>query len=316
MSEIGNAMKMLVILKSRGKKTKKELSKVLEISEKQVQRYRDKLEQAGIYIESESGRYGGYFLNNDHFLWQVGMMEDEMTILELIKKKLAAEDYPFTNDYSLIIDKITATRKDTQNVSAMNAFLVKQPVASYKKEDIRDKIIDIQASILLKQKIKMKYISLSSGLKERIIHPYGIFQYGGDTYFVAFCEYRNKILDFKLNRIVEYCVFEDTFIKDKTFTFDTYLKDCFGIFKDEELNLKLKITKPFSQIVSEKIYNPNQKITHLEDDSIIYEAKMKGKTEIINWILSMRDCVTVLEPENLKVEMREVVGRMLEKFAD
>ncbi|MFZ7120024.1 MAG: helix-turn-helix transcriptional regulator [Eubacteriaceae bacterium] len=314
MSEIGNALKMLIILKSRGKKTKKELSNILEISERQIQRYREKLDQAGIFIECEAGRYGGYFINDDHFLWQVGVTEEEITILELIKKRLDAEGYPFLKDYSLMIDKIMATRKEGPHSNINNSFLVKQPAASYKTDDVREKIIDIQAAILLKQKINMKYVSLSSGLKERIIHPYGIFQYGGDTYFVAYCENRNKILDFKLNRILEYEIVEENFILDNDFKFQTYLKDCFGIFKDYELNLKLKITKPFSQIVSEKIYSPNQKITQLDDDSIIYEATMKGKTEIINWILSMRDCVTVLEPESLREEIKEVIESMLRKY--
>lgn len=314
MSEIGNALKMLIILKSRGKKTKKELSNILEISEKQIQRYREKLDQAGIFIECEAGRYGGYFINDDHFLWQVGVTEEEITILELIKKKLDAEGYPFLKDYSQMIDKIIATRKGVKHSNLNNSFLVKQPAASYKTAEVREKIIDIQAAILLKQKITMKYVSLSSGLKERIIHPYGIFQYGGDTYFVAYCENRKKNLDFKLNRIIEYEIIEEKFVRDTNFNFQTYLKDCFGIFKGDKLNLKLKITKPFSQIVSEKIYSPNQRITNLENDSILYEATMKGKTEIINWILSMRDCVTVLEPESLREEIREVVESMLKKY--
>ncbi|MPW24504.1 WYL domain-containing protein [Alkalibaculum sp. M08DMB] len=314
MSEIGNALKMLTILKSRGKKTKKELAQTIEVSEKQIQRYKDKLEQAGIYIESENGRYGGYFINDDQFLWQLTTTEEEITILEMINKKLKSEQYPFINDYLFLIDKLKATRKNTNNDSIMNSYLVKQPTASYKSEDVRNKMIDIQAAILLKQKIKMKYVSLSSGLKERVIHPYGIFQYGGDTYFVAHCQYRDKILDFKLNRIAEYQVLDEYFQKDDNFTFQNYLKDSFGIFKDDEIKLKLKITKPFSHIVKEKIYSPNQKIMDLDQDTIIFEAKMKGKTEIINWILSMRDCVTVLEPENFREEIKDVIEAMLEKY--
>lgn len=282
MSEIGNALKMITILKSKGKKTKKELAQAIEVSEKQIQRYKDKLEQAGIYIESESGRYGGYFINDDQFLWQITTSEDEIAILDMIRKKLKSEQYPFIKDYTFLLDKLKATRKNINNDSIMNSYLVKRPSASYKSDEVRNKMIDIQAAIILKQKIKMTYVSLSSGLKERIIHPYGIFQYGGDTYFVAYCEFRDKILDFKLNRISEYHVLEDFFQKDDNFTFQNYLKDCFGIFKDDEIKLKLIITKPFSHIVKEKIYSPNQIITDIDGDTIIYEATMKGKTEIIN----------------------------------
>lgn len=315
MSEISNALKMLIILKSRGKRTKRELASILEVSEKQIQRYKEKLEQVDIYIESDRGRNGGYYLNDEQFLWQVNITEEEIQILEIINKKLIGEENPFSKDVSIIIDKIRSTRKVINENDTSHLFLVKQPLSSSKGEDEREKILDMQAAIILKQKIWMKYASISSGLRERIICPYGIFQYMGDTYFVAYCEQRNKVLDFKLNRIVDYKILDNSFIKDANFDLHTYLKGCFGIFKDHEMKLKLKIKKPFSQIIKEKIYSPTQSIVEIGDDTIIFKAKMRGKTEIINWILSMGDCVEVLEPEIFREEIKNKLMKSLNNYS-
>ncbi|NLZ49837.1 MAG: WYL domain-containing protein [Clostridiales bacterium] len=84
----------------------------------------------------------------------------------------------------------------------------------------------------------------------------------------------------------------------------------FGITCRIQVKLKLRIEKPLSYIVSEKLWVENQKISWNEDESIIFEAEMQGKTEIISWILSMGSKVTIIEPEELKNEIKEEVMKM------
>lgn len=89
------------------------------------------------------------------------------------------------------------------------------------------------------------------------------------------------------------------------------MQDCFGIFKDEEMELKLKIKYPMSQIIKEKIWSDNQEIIDMDNKSIIFKAKLRGITEIKSWILSMGQSVEVLEPkslrENIENEIEEII---------
>ena len=69
MSEIARELKMLFYLDSKYKHSNKyisraELAEYLEISDRQVRRYRSDLEQAGYYIDNKSGPDGGYRLVN------------------------------------------------------------------------------------------------------------------------------------------------------------------------------------------------------------------------------------------------------------
>ena len=48
MSKVGNALKMLAILKHRRIISRRELAEILEVSEREISRYRDDLEGAGM----------------------------------------------------------------------------------------------------------------------------------------------------------------------------------------------------------------------------------------------------------------------------
>jgi oligoendopeptidase F len=110
-------------------------------------------------------------------------------------------------------------------------------------------------------------------------------------------------LDYELNAMISYEILKEKYDKDKSFSIEEYTKNSIGIYKDEMIKLKLLISKPMSYIVSEKIWVENQKIQWNEDESIIFEAELQGKTEIISWILSMGSAVKVLEPVELKEEI-------------
>ena len=64
MSKVSNAITLLELLNSGRKYSIKELSDILEVSERMIRVYKEDLEKAGIYVESILGPYGGYFLRN------------------------------------------------------------------------------------------------------------------------------------------------------------------------------------------------------------------------------------------------------------
>ena len=69
MSKIANMLKMLHILKDKKIHSILSLSQELEVSERMIRQYKLELEQAGIYLKSITGKYGGYKIdeNNDFF---------------------------------------------------------------------------------------------------------------------------------------------------------------------------------------------------------------------------------------------------------
>ena len=60
MSKLSNVITMLRIMQNGRKYSIKELSEKLEVSPRMIRQYKNELEEAGIYLESIRGPYGGY----------------------------------------------------------------------------------------------------------------------------------------------------------------------------------------------------------------------------------------------------------------
>jgi len=315
MGSIANTIKLYLILQSKGKVKIKELAEELEVDERTIRRYKDELEQANIYIDSEPGRYGGYYLYNDNYLMGLTLSQEEYLALMMINEELSRSNHVVSRDYNSAIEKISVV----YNVHHHNAtgtifsnYTVKKSKSNVNISEERKKLIDIHAAALTRNKVKIKYYSLSSGLSERIVHPYATIQYKGDLYFAGYCEKRQEIRDFKLCRIREYTVLDSKFPKNDNFNLEEYMKNCIGIIKDEKNDLKIQIFFPMAQIVKEKIFVDNQKITEYKDEGyIIYEATMEGLEEIKSWILSMGSYAKVLEPKFLQDEIKDEIKKII-----
>lgn len=82
MSKVSNMLNMLQILKDEKIHSIQELSEKLEVSERMIRQYKLELEQAGIYINSITGKYGGYKIEKDNnFLKLEDIVKEEMYII-------------------------------------------------------------------------------------------------------------------------------------------------------------------------------------------------------------------------------------------
>ena len=59
MNRTGLTIKMLTLLKARGKMSTKELAEELETNPRNIREFRKELELAGYVVEETRGRYGG-----------------------------------------------------------------------------------------------------------------------------------------------------------------------------------------------------------------------------------------------------------------
>ena len=156
MSKIANMLNMLQILKDKRVHSISSLSDELEVSDRMIRQYKLELEQAGIYLKSFTGKYGGYQIDEN-------------------------------NNYL----KIENEEKEKMYVVMKNA-------------------------IANKNKVRIKFNSINSGITERIIHPAELFAYIDKWYIAAFCELRNEIRLFKLDNIIEYEVLKESYTDKNT----------------------------------------------------------------------------------------------------
>lgn len=296
---VENSIKMAILLQGRGKMKAYELAQELDVSERQILKYKNYLEEAGILIDSKQGAHGGYSMLGRSLL---GLKIDkkDIIVLDMIKEQLIYNNDINKKEFIEIVDKLKAVVNIKEDEKDYMDYFTVNPKSNLDYGKYKKLCSDIHFSYISKRKMNITYRSLTSGYSNRNIHPYGLFNYKGDFYMVAYCENKERFLDFKICRIDSYEVLESKYNIDKNFSWDKYSKNCVGIYKDGDYDIVLKIKNPFSIIIKEKIWVDNQEIIEKEDKSIIFKASMKGYSEIKSWILSMGANVEVISPQNLR----------------
>lgn len=315
MSELRNLLKMVFILKRRGKIKAKDIAEDLETSERQVRRYKEILDEF-FEIQSVAGPDGGYKLVQQSFPFKEMLTTDEIMSLKIAIKALDSFNIEGNDKILKAVDKINFSILNSENDILRSEQIIPYSTPKKLTEDIVHMHEDIYKAILDKEQVHIKYKGNNGEISEREVQPLKYLRYKGEYYLVANCLLKNQIRYFKLARIQKYK------LTNKKFEFEKDVEEIlkmgqankFGIFSGEEYDLKLEIKPPMANTISERIWVDNQVVEELEDGSIIFKAKMKGGPELISWILSMGDSVRILEPEKLKNQIKDKLRGMIDKL--
>jgi predicted DNA-binding transcriptional regulator YafY len=309
MSRLSNALTMYMLLQGRSLIKIEELAEILEVSPRTIKGYKKDLEDAGIYIGAKSGRYGGYYLENRIDLKALGIRKEELEALKMANEIIKSGNHVFSLDFETLANKVLNIKRDFDHIDYFNKDNLK-PIYMKERESKMWNIIS--RGIINKKKIRMLYSSIGKSMKKsaRIVHPYGTFDHDGATYFFGYCEMRKEVRHFKLSRIIEVEVLEQKFAINIEYDIKNIMRKSFGIIDDDIFYLKLKISYPMSQLVKEKQYSLNQKITEVDEENIIFEANLKGYQEVKIWVLGMGSKVEVLEPERLRKDVIEEMRKL------
>lgn len=314
MGKVSNALIMLALLKSRGKMSRSQIAEAVECDKREISRYREDLEMAGVRIKEIRGRYGGYVLEGKDYLLSLELTDSEYYALYMAQQQLKREEFLLYKDLNKALIKINSLRNKNDN-SFTSKYYIKTTKSNFNYEKERKIWLDINAAIITSNKLNLNYGGLGKELTQRTVRPYALFQYKGDMYLIGYCELRNEIRQFKISRIQKYNSIIEKFNKDSNFNLENYLQNNFGIYKDGEMKVKLKIYYPMAQIVKEKQWVKNEIIEdYKEDNYIIYRAKVYGETEFKSWICSMGSNVEVLEPNTFRKKIKEELTKTLEIY--
>lgn len=199
MSKVSNVITLIELLQNGRKYSIKELSNILEVSERMIRVYKEDLDKAGIYIDTIMGPYGGYVLNRAIKMPIRKFNEQDVLLLD---KYINLETNELKKNQLINLkDKIKGIHLEN-NIENTSINL---------KDEILKKYNLLTRSIKEKRKVKILYYSYDKGENERIICPAEMFLFQDGWYCAAYCELRNDIRHFELKRIIKYELLNQTY---------------------------------------------------------------------------------------------------------
>ncbi|WP_369900858.1 helix-turn-helix transcriptional regulator [Bacillus manliponensis] len=312
MSKLSNSLRMIELLHARGKMKISELAEELEVKERMIRIYRDELEKAGIYIESERGRDGGYYISNTSLFPIRNMSHKELSALTFSVEQLVSKrNAIYSDDAQVALDKLKALRK-LEKDRDRHIYFVQRSRPNYEYSDENRKYLQLQEAFGAKRKVKIQYEKRSGERSERIIDPYGFVHYNEFFYCIAMCNDKNDTRMFKLSRMKDMRTLCETYIIPEDFNIQKEFPK-FGIM-NELLEVELLIYPPYSVSVPESIWGENQAIEYNSDSSIRFRATMSGEESVKKWILGMGASVKIVEPKELREKIIEEGRKLLELY--
>jgi predicted DNA-binding transcriptional regulator YafY len=148
----------------------------------------------------------------------------------------------------------------------------------------------------------------------RTVEPHHLQHYMGSWTMIGFCRLRNDWRKFMLSRMAELTVTTEIFKPQPRSAWQDQLEGGFGIFQGGKLTtVKLRFNPFRAAWIREQIWHPQQTIMELPDGSLDMTLPVYKFHEIRMKILQFGGDVEVMEPRELRDEIKseiEMMGRI------
>jgi predicted DNA-binding transcriptional regulator YafY len=134
-------------------------------------------------------------------------------------------------------------------------------------------------------------------------------------YLIGFDEDRDAIRTFKIERIRDVRVTPRSFEPPEEATLERDLRRGWDIIADQPpVDIVLQFSASVADRVLETTWHPLQRTERAGDGTLLWRSTISGVVEIRLWILSWGDDVEVLEPPDLRDQVRDILERAAARY--
>lgn len=289
--------RILYYVLEKGKVTANELSEKFEVSVRTIYRDIDVISSAGIPIYATQGKGGGIEIADDFVLKKSLLSEKEQEQILVALKGLEGINKQYENE---LLTKLSAFFK------IKNTNWIEVDFTNWQRGNEYDELFnDIKSAIINKNIIRFTYFSSNEKETSREVKPIRLLFKGWDWYVYTFCLLRNEFRYFKLSRI------RDLKILDENFE-DSY--EDVVLIKEMEYKDTIRVKLKFDRKVAFRVYDEMRDIKEDEKGNLYAEIELPNDYNLYNYIFSFGESVEVLEPLEIRNQIRDMIKKMSKKY--
>jgi predicted DNA-binding transcriptional regulator YafY len=232
--------------------------------------------------------------------YPVKFHSDELLSLHLIKAFLRTfSDSDLADNINGLIKKIDM--KLSAPIIMNHSFVWEHTPGKYDYSSHKGIITQLIRYIIDKVWLEIDYQRMSDDCITIIsILPVSFYEYQGNLYLIAYFIKRKSYLTFAVQNIKEIRISSTQHSEIPVFDNKVFKEQVFAVFADDLHDIKLRIAKTYTKYFENRLWHPSQKISKNPDGSMILEMKVPIAPDLISWILSWHQAITVIEPQILK----------------
>lgn len=301
-------------VQARPHQTGRELACACGVTERTFYRDMVDLTLLGLHIEVDPAR-GGYVLASRSFLPPLNLTAEELLAVQVALDNPVLTGTPWGRSAASARDKILAGAGRAAAgafPAAVHVQLHPRPLAEDTGQ--REILALLQQTLAERRSVVLTYDSSSDPPevpRERTVDPYRLFFHSRSWYLAAFCHHFREPRVFKVKRIRAASLTDRVYEWPKDFDLEAWLQGAWRLFLGEEpVTVRARFSPQVAHLVRETQYHPTEQVADEPDGGALFSATVHGWREISWWLLGFGDQVEVLEPPELRAELRRV-GRWL-----
>ncbi|SFE71008.1 Predicted DNA-binding transcriptional regulator YafY, contains an HTH and WYL domains [Paenibacillus algorifonticola] len=293
------------------------LAEMLEVSPRTIYRDVQVLSESGVPIIGATGL--GYSLMNGYFLPPVSFTVDEAAALligaEFVEKRF---DTAYSRSARSSRRKIEAVltepiRNEADRVRDNILLLHKENEPEIGKRE-KAYVAAIRTAMLESKKIRFEYHKRAAQANEkhemlRTVAPFGlVLDEQNGWLLVAHCDLRDDIRHFRLSRIKELAITNETFQLPSSFHLHDYQP------KDDR-NVRVHVL--FNASIADKVKIANNyymEDAQLNADGYYVTFRVRRSEDLLSWLLGWGADVMIIEPEAFKIRIKKEIENMMKRY--
>ena len=176
--------------------------------------------------------------------------------------------------------------------------------------EFRETIQTLNDAVLRHTRVLIRYRTGSTGtVRSRMLDPYRVWYRSGGLYVIGHDHHSEEIRTFAIDRIRKIEETTERFQIPSSFDFDTYTASSFGVIAEPATHVKIRFAKAVRTFVEERTWHPSQQVETLSGGAVLLTMEVGDTTELRSWVLSFGADAEVFEPDSLRQEIAEELGK-------
>jgi proteasome accessory factor B len=163
--------------------------------------------------------------------------------------------------------------------------------------------------------VRLEYAKKGKGNPEPYeVDPYTLVFHKGGIYLLGLAHNRTGMRLFALERIRGIEVTRQRFEIPEGFQPEAHFGSAFGLVSDTPMNVRVRFSPEVAHTVKERVWRPGQQLKTDNEGRVTIEFVAAGEMELVSWILSYGMHAEVLDPPELRQEVKRQVREMREYY--
>jgi predicted DNA-binding transcriptional regulator YafY len=307
-------IKMLMLLKARGKMNTLELAKELETNPRNIREFKKELVTAGYNIQEVKGRYGGYYLDEDCLFPSLKLTKDEIDALNESRGIVDSHpEFVGRDFFHSGLDKVLCADKDTKS---MMHYYVNQTGLALSLQEY-NMVQTVQLAMDRKQSVEISYQTLSQkDVSTFLLDPYEIIHYKNAYYVIGFSHKRNeyRTYRFSIQRMKQCKLTDKRFLRDSSFNVASFIgKE--SLIKASFIRFEILVKTEFIRMFKEQYWGLDFKEIK-KNDGILCTFMAEDPNKIYQQLFLFQDKAKLIAPLENTNEYCRMVKDILHMYQE